>query len=57
MGHPMHLHGHKFWVLGTGSGPFPYSPVTNAPQSVINMHNPPYRDTVELPASGWAALR
>merc|ERR1712225_144840 len=52
MGHPMHLHGHKFWVLGSGEGPFPYSSITDAPQSSINLQNPPYRDTAELPPSG-----
>ncbi|KAG9906297.1 hypothetical protein KCU81_g10042, partial [Aureobasidium melanogenum] len=57
MGHPMHLHGHKFWVLGSGSGPFPYSSVDDAPRSAINLQNPPYRDTVELPASGWVVIR
>lgn len=57
MGHPMHLHGHKFWVLGTGTGPFPYVTVADAPASLLNFENPPYRDTVELPASGWAVLR
>jgi len=57
MGHPMHLHGHKFWVLGTGSGTFPYNTTADAPSSMINIENPPYRDTVDLPPSGWAALR
>ncbi|THW31058.1 hypothetical protein D6D22_10385 [Aureobasidium pullulans] len=57
MGHPMHLHGHKFWVLGTGDGDFPYASVNDAPESLLNLDNPPYRDTVELPASGWAAIR
>ncbi|KAK3669153.1 hypothetical protein LTR78_010966 [Recurvomyces mirabilis] len=57
MGHPMHLHGHKFWILGTGTGSLPFSSVMNASPSVINMHDPPYRDTVELPAAGWAAIR
>lgn len=57
MGHPMHLHGHKFWVLGTGSGPFPYATVKDVPSSLLNLHNPPYRDTTELPPSGWAVIR
>lgn len=53
----MHLHGHRFWVLGTGTGAFPYDSVQDAPESFINLRNPPYRDTVELPTSGWAAIR
>jgi L-ascorbate oxidase len=57
MGHPMHLHGHKFWVLGSGEGPFPYKSVTDAPQPLINLQNPPYCDTAELPPSGWIVIR
>jgi Multicopper oxidase len=53
----MHLHGHKFWVLGAGDGMFPYSSVADAPQSMINLSNPPYRDTTELPANGWTVIR
>ncbi|KAL2007605.1 hypothetical protein VTN00DRAFT_9043 [Thermoascus crustaceus] len=45
MGHPMHLHGHRFWVLGTGTGAFPYDSVQEAPETLINLHYPPYRDT------------
>ncbi|KAK9261048.1 hypothetical protein V1519DRAFT_446745 [Lipomyces tetrasporus] len=45
VGHPLHLHGHKFWVLGSGSGTLPYERVADAPQSMINLKNPPYRDT------------
>ena len=57
MGHPMHLHGHKFWILGSGEGAFPYSSVQDVPSSLVNLDDPPYRDTVELPASGWAVIR
>jgi len=57
MGHPMHLHGHKFWFLGAGAGIFPYDSVDTAPSSMINLENPPYRDTIDLPASGWAVIR
>ncbi|EWZ79220.1 hypothetical protein FOCG_18256 [Fusarium oxysporum f. sp. radicis-lycopersici 26381] len=57
MGHPMHLHGHKFWVLGSGEGSFPYTKVTDAPADLINLQDPPYRDTMGLPSQGWAAIR
>ncbi|KAF4996202.1 hypothetical protein FDECE_12543 [Fusarium decemcellulare] len=57
MGHPMHLHGHKFWVLGSGNGSFPYSSATEAPKSLINLQDPPYRDTTGLPSEGWAVIR
>jgi len=53
----MHLHGHKFWVLGTGTGRFNYSTIADVPHSMVNTLNPPYRDTVDLPASGWAVIR
>ncbi|RMJ12506.1 hypothetical protein CDV36_007830 [Fusarium kuroshium] len=57
MGHPIHLHGHKFWVLGSGAGSFPYTAVTDAPADLINLEDPPYRDTISLPSQGWAAIR
>lgn len=53
----MHLHGHKFWVLGSGHGDFPYSAIQHVPRSWVNLDDPPYRDTVELPPSGWAVIR
>lgn len=53
----MHLHGHNFWVLGSGTGSFPYDSVTEAPESLVNLRNPPYRDTTNLPQGGWAAIR
>lgn len=57
MGHPFHLHGHKFWILGWGSGNFPASTTTEAPLSQIDWNNPPYRDTFLLPQGGWVAIR
>ncbi|KAM6511291.1 hypothetical protein FALCPG4_016292 [Fusarium falciforme] len=57
MGHPIHLHGHKFWLLGSGVGDFPYTDITDAPKDLINLEGPPYRDTIGLPSQGWAALR
>jgi len=43
--HPLHLHGHKFWVLGQGnpnSGPF------NAHEDHLNLEHPVYRDTATI---------
>lgn len=57
MGHPLHLHGHKFWFLGSGKGFFPYDDVTHAPAGMLNLHDPPYRDTTGLPSQGWAVIR
>lgn len=51
--HPFHLHGHHFWLLGTGEGTF--DPVANA--SALNVASPPFRDTATLPQGGWVVLR
>lgn len=48
--HPLHLHGHDFWVMGTGDGT--YDETTDTFQTV----NTPRRDVVMLPASGWTAI-
>lgn len=52
LAHPMHLHGHDFYVLGTGQGTFD---VNNDPQKLLYV-NPPRRDTKILPAGGWLAI-
>lgn len=49
--HPFHLHGHAFWVLGQGVGPF------NNNASALNLVDAPYRDMVTLFPFGWALLR
>ncbi|KAJ5887795.1 hypothetical protein N7495_007836 [Penicillium taxi] len=41
--HPVHLHGHDFFVLGQGTGSW---------DGTVNTANPPRRDTALLPASG-----
>lgn len=48
--HPMHLHGHDFWVLGQGSGTYDSA---TANLSTVNV---PRRDVVLLPANGWVAF-
>ncbi|KAM5345150.1 hypothetical protein ACJ41O_011012 [Fusarium nematophilum] len=47
--HPIHLHGHDFFVLAQGSGTYDSS-VT------LNTQNPPRRDTALLPASGYLVM-
>ncbi|KAG7142124.1 Laccase-1 like protein [Verticillium longisporum] len=47
--HPIHLHGHDFFVLAQGSGIYSAS-VT------LNTENPPRRDTALLPASGYLVM-
>ncbi|KAJ5949821.1 extracellular dihydrogeodin oxidase/laccase [Penicillium verhagenii] len=49
--HPMHLHGHDFWVLGSGSGNFDTSM-----KSTLTLLNAPRRDVVMLPASGYVVI-
>merc|ERR1711939_1106340 len=41
----------------TIDGGFPYASVVDAPAALINTVDPPYRDTTDLPASGWVAIR
>ncbi|ORY01053.1 laccase precursor [Clohesyomyces aquaticus] len=49
--HPIHLHGHDFFILGTGSGQFS---AANIPQ--LSFTNPPRRDVAFLPGGGWLVL-
>jgi FtsP/CotA-like multicopper oxidase with cupredoxin domain len=51
--HPIHLHGHDFFVLGhQASSNFDASTMMNQ----LNFENPPRRDTATLPAAGWLVL-
>jgi FtsP/CotA-like multicopper oxidase with cupredoxin domain len=47
--HPIHLHGHDFYLLGVGTGVF-------SDPSVLQFANPPRRDVAMLPAGGWLVL-
>ena len=47
--HPMHLHGHDFYVLAQGPGN--YSSNTR-----LNLNNPPRRDTATWPESGYLVI-
>ncbi|RWW56381.1 hypothetical protein BHE74_00036929 [Ensete ventricosum] len=49
--HPVHLHGYSFHVVGHGTGN--YNPVT----AKLNLVDPPYMNTIGVPAGGWAAIR
>lgn len=51
--HPLHLHGHNFFVVGLGSGNF--DPKKD-PQK-FNLVDPVERNTVGVPSGGWAAIR
>ena len=47
--HPIHLHGHDFYVLGAGVGVFDNT-------QTLKYDNPPRRDVAMMPPSGWLAL-
>jgi hypothetical protein len=63
--HPMHLHGHKFWILGTGHGMFPgYGSLglKEEGKGTLDGHfdaldNLMRRDVATLEGFGWLALR
>lgn len=48
--HPLHLHGHDFYVLAQGEGPYIPGLVT------LNTDNPPRRDTVTMYGNGYVAI-
>ncbi|RAO69778.1 uncharacterized protein BHQ10_005790 [Talaromyces amestolkiae] len=48
--HPMHMHGHDFFVLGQGDGTF------DATTADLSYTNPPRRDVVMLPADGYVVI-
>lgn len=47
--HPIHLHGHDFFVLAQGSGSY-------SDDVTLTLSNPPRRDTAMLPASGYLVI-
>lgn len=53
--HPIHLHGHDFFVLGQGAGQFDPSPAS-ASYAALNFATPPRRDTASVPGGGWLVL-
>ncbi|KAL2486930.1 Laccase-1 [Abeliophyllum distichum] len=51
--HPIHVHGHNFFIVGRGFGNFD---VDKDPAG-YNLVDPPERNTVAVPVGGWAAIR
>ncbi|PKA50684.1 Laccase-3 [Apostasia shenzhenica] len=51
--HPIHLHGYNFFILAEGIGNF--DPARDTAK--FNQVDPPLRNTVGVPARGWAAIR
>jgi hypothetical protein len=48
--HPMHIHGHDFVVLASGTEEF------DPNNFVPNVHNPPRRDVALLPVDGYLVI-
>jgi FtsP/CotA-like multicopper oxidase with cupredoxin domain len=48
--HPIHLHGHDFYIVGRGTGTWDRS--TNG----LNLNNPTRRDTATLPPGGYLLM-
>ncbi|KDN52994.1 multicopper oxidase [Tilletiaria anomala UBC 951] len=51
--HPIHLHGHIPWIIGTGSGTWTPSKLDRKQ----TFNNPMRRDVFTVPAYGWVAVR
>ncbi|XP_057951034.1 laccase-1 [Malania oleifera] len=51
--HPIHVHGHNFFVVGSGVGNFD----AGRDPGGYNLVDPPERNTVAVPSGGWAAIR
>lgn len=47
--HPLHLHGHDFFILAEGTGSY-------SSDVVLQLANPPRRDTALMPAAGFIVL-
>mmetsp|Transcript_29132 Transcript_29132/g.48486 ORF Transcript_29132/g.48486 Transcript_29132/m.48486 type:complete len:236 (-) Transcript_29132:358-1065(-) len=59
--HPNHIHGHYFWVLGSGDGAFvpptPGQEIESKFFSLLNFEDPPLRDNIPVAPNSWAAVR
>ena len=63
--HPIHKHSNKAYIIGSATGTFNYSDVTEAmkhmPEGTFNLETPPYRDSFTTPSAlqgpAWVAFR
>jgi len=56
--HPFHLHGHQFWILETGAGPFNWTNYQeNIWPSKSGVENALRRDTLTVPSYSWSLIR
>ncbi|XP_065881160.1 putative laccase-9 isoform X2 [Euphorbia lathyris] len=51
--HPMHLHGHNFYIVGYGNGNFDFK----EDPKTYNLIDPPFVNTASVPKYGWLAVR
>ncbi|XP_052176781.1 laccase-13-like isoform X2 [Diospyros lotus] len=51
--HPIHLHGYHFYVIAQGFGNYDSGQET----ANFNLIDPPKRNTIDVPAGGWAVIR
>ncbi|SNX87441.1 related to Laccase I precursor [Melanopsichium pennsylvanicum] len=57
--HPFHMHSRRFWVIGSGAGPFPTDTVAEA-QALgykFNLDTPPLRDGFDIDSNSWVVIR
>ncbi|SJX65792.1 related to Laccase I precursor [Sporisorium reilianum f. sp. reilianum] len=57
--HPFHMHSRRFWIIGSGAGPFPADTVAEAQEQgvVFNLDNPPLRDGFDIDSNSWVVIR
>jgi FtsP/CotA-like multicopper oxidase with cupredoxin domain len=55
--HPFHLHGHVFWIMAQSNPPFTTGYFPWETYDGLDATNPVRRDTLTLPAYGWALIR
>ncbi|XP_012446307.1 laccase-15 [Gossypium raimondii] len=51
--HPIHLHGYSFYWVGAGFGNFN----GETDPSTYNLVDPPLMNTIDVPGTGWVAIR
>ncbi|RDL34447.1 uncharacterized protein BP5553_07575 [Venustampulla echinocandica] len=52
--HPIHLHGHEFYILGQTNGTT--GQTFSGDKSKLNFEKPPRRDVATLPGNGWMVI-
>ena len=58
MAHPLHLHGHSFFVLGIGAGRKPHIvPSVSIPKNMHTSNGFVTKDSLPVAAHGWVLLR